>query len=305
MISIVLPTHRRPESLRRCLNELSPLVKVSLINVVVIMDGSDDETLGLRDSYSDSGFYYLIGDGSLFWGGAIERGMEFAFSELNSKSVIWLNDDTNFSHLDVQKFVQELDGQYDIVGARLFGNNVNRNIYNVDRNIGIKEVSYVNGNFTSISKEVFDKIGNIESNKFPHFADAPYIEKAITAGYKIYCNTNVTVNMHYDVLRHINPSFQFFLRKNGLSFLKWMFFDVRSKWYIKYRINYCVNKNSFPYSYIRFILSFVKDWGPMLFLVPLSFVINKDNKMRIVKWFLEDRISNFEVAELEKEVLEL
>ncbi|QXX81914.1 glycosyltransferase family 2 protein [Providencia sp. R33] len=299
--SIIIPTHNRPLALKSCLEKISPLLN-STLNLVIILDGSGEDVYKILNEYKNLKNLHLIkGDGNLFWGGAIAKGMEYSFNELNSDRVIWLNDDTEFKIEDVSLFISYEYNHSEIVGARLYGENVERNIYNISSNNGVVPVSYLNGNFTSIPKNIFFKIGNINYQKFPHFADAPYLEKAKKCGFLLKCNTDITVNIEYDVLRHLPLWQQVILRPKRKQFIKWSLLDIRSKWFIPYRFNYSLNKFGM-WGYLVFPLIFLKNWLPVAFFL-LMVSINPKIQLSLLKNIKKRKqLTQVEFDSLKKEV---
>ena len=276
--SIIIPSYIRPIELRECINNLIDILNENL-KLVIVLDGSPKPIFDMVRAFKSKHVHILEGDGNLFWGGAINAGMEFAFNNLASERVIWLNDDTVFTSEDVQKFISEPYDSNTIVGARLIGRNVNRNIYKVEEGKGLVHVDYLNGNFTSIPVSAFKFFGNIDSNKFPHFADAPYLERiAKNKNYSLLVNSSVTVDIHYDVLRHLSMYEQFILRKDRFNFFYWSLFDIRSKWYLPYRKNYYLNKFG-TFGYFIIVLGFLRDWTQVICVTPfVSFIKNKAKK---------------------------
>lgn len=304
MISVIIPTHRRPEQLERCLYALKNLVVIGKLNCIIIMDGSCDETLKLADKYNFEGYHYLYGDGSLFWGGAISLGMNHAFNILNSERVIWLNDDSSFQTPIIERFIDELSvhDNYHVVGAMLFGSNVNRNIYDVKANCGFTQVKYLNGNFTSISKYAYQCAGDLNHHKFPHFADGPYLDCLQKLGFNLYCNTNIKVDIYYDVLRHLSTWKQVILRRDKFDFIRWSFFDIRSKWFLKYRYNYTINKFGYA-GFIFFPAILLRDWLPVIFALLISCINhNKVKSILVNSRCLRNKLSVDEYESLKNEL---
>lgn len=279
--SIIIPTHIRELELKRCIERLLNLLSDNL-NLIIVLDGSPKNIVDMVNSYDSKYIHPLLGDGSLFWGGAIHIGMEYAFFKLSSDRVIWLNDDTTFNAESVQKFLSYDYNDFSVVGARLHGVNVDRNIYDIAENQGLVEVNYLNGNFTSISKIAFEWFGNINIKKFPHFADAPYLESiSKSKEFELIVNSDVSVDIHYDVLRHLSCYHQFILRKDRFNFVRWSLFDIRSKWYLPYRKNYYLNKFG-SVGYFALIVGFLRDWLPVLLISPLNMIANSAINDRVL-----------------------
>ncbi|QXC33761.1 glycosyltransferase family 2 protein [Aeromonas sp. FDAARGOS 1407] len=280
--SIIIPSYIRPVELERCINTLIDILNDNL-RLVVILDGSPKFIFDMVRSFKSKYIHLIEGDGNLFWGGAINLGMAYSFEHLAAERVIWLNDDTFFTADNVISFINTTYEKHAIVGARLIGRNVNKNIYGVEEYSNLVPVKFLNGNFTSIPREVYNHFGNIDNNKFPHFADAPYLEKIVKDNrFKLFVNSNVSVDIHYDVLRHLSAYEQFAIRDKKIEFIRWSFFDIRSKWYFIYRKNYYLNKFGVA-GYLFFLVAFFRDWARVIFTCPYIFFCEKTIKTKVIK----------------------
>ncbi len=89
--AVVIPVHNRREVTLRCLARLEDNGVFAWATVVVVDDGSTDGTgEAIRTRFPS--VRLLTGDGHLWWGGAIRRGMETACQE-GASCLLWLNDD--------------------------------------------------------------------------------------------------------------------------------------------------------------------------------------------------------------------
>ena len=88
---LVIPVHNRREITLRCLANLRALDVLSWLQIIVVDDGSTDGTSeAIREHYPE--VTIVAGDGNLWWGGSILRGMTLAF-ERGAELIFWLNDD--------------------------------------------------------------------------------------------------------------------------------------------------------------------------------------------------------------------
>ena len=88
---VIIPVHNRREVTLRCLDRLAHDGVFAWAGVTVVDDGSADDTGdAVRARHPTA--RVLTGDGSLWWGGAIRRGMEDACHE-GVGCMVWLNDD--------------------------------------------------------------------------------------------------------------------------------------------------------------------------------------------------------------------
>ena len=89
--AVVIPVHNRREVTLRCLKCLETDGVFTWASALIVDDGSTDGTAdGVRARHP--AVVVLAGDGNLWWGGAIRRGMEYAYRE-GADCVLWLNDD--------------------------------------------------------------------------------------------------------------------------------------------------------------------------------------------------------------------
>jgi len=88
--TVVIPVHNRRETTLQCLRNLQADAVLEWAEIIVVDDGSTDGTAkSVRDAFPQARL--LEGNGSLWWAGAIQIGMDHA-SEA-SQTLIWLNDD--------------------------------------------------------------------------------------------------------------------------------------------------------------------------------------------------------------------
>lgn len=103
MIFVLLPVFNRIQMTRRVLECLRAQCLDEHLRIIVIDDGSTDGTGYFLSEQKD--ITVLVGDGSLWWGGAIELGLQYVLGQADeADSVLMVNNDTAFS----DDFVQEL-----------------------------------------------------------------------------------------------------------------------------------------------------------------------------------------------------
>ena len=88
---VVIPVHNRQATTARCLQNLERQGVFSWAKVVVVDDGSTDRTEE-RVNREYPQVTVLRGNGTLWWAGAIEKGMRWAMNQ-GASQVFWLNDD--------------------------------------------------------------------------------------------------------------------------------------------------------------------------------------------------------------------
>ena len=89
--AVVIPVHNRREVTLRCLDRLASDDVFAWASVVVVDDGSTDGTGDAVRAHHPA-TVVLVGNGHLWWGGAIRLGMDHACRE-GAACLLWLNDD--------------------------------------------------------------------------------------------------------------------------------------------------------------------------------------------------------------------
>ncbi|NJL86664.1 MAG: glycosyltransferase family 2 protein [Leptolyngbyaceae cyanobacterium SM1_1_3] len=91
-VFIIIPVHDRKATTLKCLEHLAAQGNLSSFQVVVVDDGSTDGTAAaIQAQYPQ--VHIIQGNGNLWWTGAIELGMRYAYAQ-GAEYIIWLNDDT-------------------------------------------------------------------------------------------------------------------------------------------------------------------------------------------------------------------
>jgi GT2 family glycosyltransferase len=307
VIAVLIPTHNRPNQLLKCLQSLAPALDTNAafqVKVIVILDGCDEKTWRVAKSFDSDAIMLCEGAGDLFWGGAIAKGMYTAFEELMASAVLWLNDDSSFAEHDIVKIANaHIERTNAIFGANLVAQNLNNaNIYPISAQQQYIPVPYLNGNFTLVPRLVYEKIGNIDPGKFPHFADAPYIEMAKARGFQCFVVYELKVGIHYDVLRHLPLFVQSLCQRHYFEFLRAQLFSKKSKWYLPYRWFY-TNTRHQQFQPLIFMLIFSRDFIPVFLVGILSILPTKMRYALVMSISAEKlRLPPEQVHELEAEL---
>jgi GT2 family glycosyltransferase len=101
-IAIIIPVHNSLEYTKKCLAGLEKLTSEAVsiravavvwrFEVVVVDDGSDDGTADWIRVHHPA-VHLCFGDGSLWWSGGINQGMNYALNELVADYILWWNND--------------------------------------------------------------------------------------------------------------------------------------------------------------------------------------------------------------------
>jgi GT2 family glycosyltransferase len=286
VVSIIIPTYNRPQGLVSCMQSVKPLLCHEKLKIIVVLDGCAEESWEIVKLFDSPNLFTIEGDGNLYWGGAIALGMQLAFDEVGSDAVIWLNDDSVFTAEDILNLVKAHQAlpEY-IIGGNLVAKNLEDTaIYSLKEQVkdGLYSIPYLNGNCTLIPRKVYERIGNIDANKFPHFADAPYIDKACKLEFKCLVAEQSKVGIHYDIVRHLPIFLQMLtFQGNFCQFLGFQLFRITSKWFLPYRWSYTLNKFGLIKTCIAFPVIFLRDFFPAFMLSPLN-LLPRNIRKRLV-----------------------
>ncbi|MBB2685496.1 UNVERIFIED_ORG: GT2 family glycosyltransferase [Rhizobium etli] len=103
-VNVIIPVFNRLEHTRKVLEALRRQTISDALTIVIVNDGSTDGTAGYLQSQSD--VIEIRGDGSLWWGGAIEEGLKHVLPACHPDDyVLFLNNDTWFDEHYVETLV--------------------------------------------------------------------------------------------------------------------------------------------------------------------------------------------------------
>lgn len=196
-VYIIIPVHNRKDITLKCLENLEECGDLARYHTVIVDDGSSDGTTeAIHSRYPE--VTVLAGDGNLWWTGAIQKGMEYAYGQ-GAEYFVWLNDDCYPQKNTIRILISQcrqnhrsllgiqcldpgtLEPTY---GGILTQNNFIQPIYNLKNEL--LECDGLNGNLACIPREVVDTIGFPNAKKYPHhFGDFIYTKQAQKFGYKI------------------------------------------------------------------------------------------------------------------------
>lgn len=196
--------------------------------IIVVDDGSTDGTLQWVKKHFPE-VVVLQGDGSLWWSGSINMGVEYSLANTDADFILWWNNDI-ISSEDYFKNLFEILSQVDenhLVGSKIFRLNENK-VWGMggkfDPVRGTKfmygemqpdipdlqmplRVEWFPGMGTTIHRNVYREIGLLDNKNFPQYhGDSDFTYRAAAKGYvlKAYPQLRIYNDVSNTGLRHDN-----------------------------------------------------------------------------------------------------
>ncbi|HEY0612428.1 MAG TPA: glycosyltransferase family 2 protein [Chitinophaga sp.] len=219
-LAIVFPVYNGLAYTKKCIEVLEKALDREKDNltayITVVDDGSTDNTgAWLREHRPN--VHVLQGDGSLWWSGGMNEGMQYAFDQLNVDYVLCWNNDVVAADDYFTKLVQIINSNGDagLVCSKVmclgtdeifaFGCYFNKytglakiNGYGQketeERYMRNTPVDWAGGMGTLIPREIYKKIGLFDNRNFPQYrGDCDYYLRAKKAGYSITAHFDLRI----------------------------------------------------------------------------------------------------------------
>lgn len=208
-IGTIIPCHNRKNTTINCLESLEkiPTEEFSM-QIYLVDDGSTDGTTQAVEKQFKGKVKILVGDGNLFWTGAINKGIDQAIKD-ECDYIHLMNDDINFN----ENFLLELyqaSKQYpkaiigsiacnvhnpqQIVRGGIFLTDKKTTPWEEVKDVQLEDIKKKNfyavdslsGRSVLIPSKIIRNIGYFDNKHFPHaFADFDYFFRAKKHGYQI------------------------------------------------------------------------------------------------------------------------
>jgi GT2 family glycosyltransferase len=206
-IFAIIPVFNRKEITRDCLDHLIKQ-NDSNLTVIVVDDGSIDGTSEMVENEFPQAIL-LHGDGSLWWTGSMNKGLNYVFEVCKPEDyVLALNDDLSIANDFLEKIststmkhsnsligsvIVDADDQKTIVTGCIKINWWNAKRSNLDKGKTINsfskgsfaETSVLTGRGVLIPVDVFRTVGFYNEQHYKQYSDTELTKRAEKAGYKL------------------------------------------------------------------------------------------------------------------------
>jgi GT2 family glycosyltransferase len=199
-IAVLLSCHNRKEKTLKCLNDLFAQNGIGLdylIEVFLVDDGSTDGTAeAIKKQFPEVAI--ILGDGNLYWNRGMHKAWETAAKTKDFDYYLWLNDDTFLTSEAILNLLQQKYSKAIVCGTTqsvqnaivTYGGYKKKPYELLIPNGNYQECDYCNGNCVLISREVFQKVGNLDPIFHHALGDFDYSLRVIKNGFKIYVAPN-------------------------------------------------------------------------------------------------------------------
>ena len=214
---LIIPVHNRCVTSRKCLDNLATLGLPADFLICVVDDGCTDGTTEmLANDYP--AVHVVRGDGNLYWGGGIAKGMEAARAA-NAEIHLWLNDDCLPATGSLELLVNRVRETQGVCGGVCYDPDDPAKLTYAGTLVGqdtrmLRDATEpvaaesLNGNLVAIHCEVVATLGCMPAKKYPHFGgDIIYSLRAYRKGLNVEVHPLAkALNQRDDPLRKVMQS---------------------------------------------------------------------------------------------------
>ncbi len=272
---ILIPIHNRKGVTLTCLKQLKNQGDIDSCQVVIIDDGSTDGTSeAVKAQYPQ--IHIIEGHKNLWWTGAIELGMRYAYSK-GTEYILWLNDDTIPASKTIKKLLDFCyrnpksiaASQCYFNGSFTYGGQLRKKLHQEFVYAAFEEVvncDALDGNLVCLPRSVIDQIGYPLGRAVPHYGgDNLYTWTAKKSGYQLCLLGYATATCPRD---HVQESWSLD-SKSVWSYWKIML-SPKSPFYIRGYFQFC-----FRYWGIRGIIPFMKPYLRLTIITILRLMFSR------------------------------
>jgi GT2 family glycosyltransferase len=263
-VYIIIPVHNRRILTLSCLESLQKLGATHLYSIVVVDDDSRDGTReAISKHYPD--VTVLVGDGNLWWTGAIAKGMQYAVTH-QAEFVIWLNDDCILEPNTLSNLVEFLHSHpKTIAGAVCYSLETQtleetgaQGRQRVTARPGeVVPVNEMSGYCVGFPIEVIKAVGVPNQNRFPHYyGDCSYTLRANRFGFAAYILGNVRVSHQaskstiQDIISNLKSE------QSIIQVFKSIFLSKKSPYFLRSQFFYALEKYGIVQGTAIFLIKF-------------------------------------------------
>ncbi len=219
-LAIIIPVFNGLDFTKTCLKEIGEQTRginnLLEITTIVVNDGSTDGTQAwITNNYPQT--ILLNGDGSLWWSGGINMGIDYAMNKLHSDYILWWNNDIRAAN-DYFEYLSKNISQFStdtIVGSKIYCEGEKDLVWSMGGRFNPKtgkrymhgfkqtdkkeynkkiEADWLPGMGTIIPSDIISSIGMVDAENFPQYhGDSDYTLRAKTKGFKIVVDPNLRI----------------------------------------------------------------------------------------------------------------